>query len=120
MAGHVKANKESQIICDRLFQCLSQKILNLYKSETQSWCGIYQEGRKRFAYIDHRKTLSYIEVWCLGDPADLQSKTVLGIEPRKPTSGGFGFNFQSRFRINNLDEVAEACELLYSISYKLS
>lgn len=120
MSDHDDACEESRNFCDGLYQCLSKKIPNLNKKETLRWCGLYQKGKKRFVYINHRKRMFRIEVWCLGDPTELQRYTTLNIEPRKPTTGGFGKLFQARFFIDHLSEIDSACELLYQVSYRTS
>jgi len=120
MSDHEEACDESKALCDRLFECLSQRIPNLNRVETIRWCGLYQQGRNRFVYVNHRKRMSRIEVWCLGDPAELQSITTLNVEHRQPTTGGWGELFQSRFFVDHLSEIDPACELLYQVSYRLS
>ncbi len=120
MSGHNEACEDSNILCDKLYECLLKKIINLKRKETKEPCGLYQEGRKRFAYIYHRKYIRRIEVWCLGDPEELQRKTTLKIKIRRiPTTGGFG-KFQASFFVNHQSEIKSACELLYQESYRLS
>jgi hypothetical protein len=118
MSNHDEACVESSQLCDRLFEGLSKKIPYLQKSESQKWCSYFELGKRRFAYIGHRKTARRIEIWCLGDPSVLQEKTELMIEPRKPTTGGFGEQFQSRFYLDKSSEIRSAVHLLYSISFK--
>ena len=64
--------------------------------------------------------MARIEVWCLGEPDDLAQNTTLQVEPRTPTSGGFGLQFQARFFVDNLLDIDPAAELLYQVSYPLS
>jgi hypothetical protein len=120
LSDHFEACDDSGNLCDSLYQSLSQKIPKLNRDYKKRWFCIFQKDRKRFAYINHRKTLRRIEVWCLGEFSDLQDKTNLKIEPRKPTTGGFGRSFQCRFFINQFSDIATACDVLYSVSYQLS
>ena len=120
MSDHTEASLESTVLCDKLYECLSKCILNLKKVQKQRWCGFYQQDRKRFAYINHRKTMSRIEVWCLGDPIELQESTRLNVEPRNPSSGGFGTQFEARFFVDSISDIDSACELLFTVSYRSS
>lgn len=121
--GHSGASDESRDLCDALFQQLSQKIPDLQRSHLQKWCGISQnqEGRTRFAYINHRKTMSIIEVWCIGEPSELQSAAkTLEIKPRETIKGRWAERFQCRFFVEFPEQIPEVAEILYNISYKIS
>jgi len=120
MSDHMEASEESKSLCDKLYERLSKRISNLQRVETQRWCGLYQPNRNRFAYINHRKRMHRIEVWCLGDPTELQRNTTLNVKPRQPTTGGFSALFQARFFVDHPSEIETACDLLYQISYRLS
>ena len=120
MSAHEQACEDSRLLCDKLYQCLSRRISHLRCVETQRWCALYQRGRKRFAYLNHRKRLSRVEVWCLGDPATLQEDGNLTVRPRQQTTGGFGKAFQARFFLNNPSQINSACELLHRVSFTRS
>ena len=120
MSDHSESCDESRALCDALFRGLSQKISDLQASRSMRWCGFFQSGRKRFAYINHRKTMARIEVWCLGEPGELAANPSLAVVPRTPTSGGFGEQFQARFLADGPSEIDAAIELLYRLSYPLS
>lgn len=64
--------------------------------------------------------MSRIEVWCLGNPTTLQNNTHLKVEPRQPTTAGWGKDFQARFFIDSPSDVESASKVLYTISYPLS
>jgi hypothetical protein len=117
MSAHSESCKESSILCDQLFHVLNQKIKNLQKSQSVRWCGFFEKGKKRFAYINHRKTQAKIEIWCLGNPDELMEKSTFSIIKRVPTSGGFGRDFQARFFIESSYEIEAVAQLLYSVSY---
>lgn len=120
MSGHSESCDESRDLCDALFQRLSRRIEHLQRSQSMRWCGFFEEGRKRFAYVNHRKRMTRIEVWCMGEPDDLVKLSHLPIKPRTATSGEFGQDFQARFFVNNLSEIDSAAELLGLVSYRLS
>mgnify|MGYP006900782241 CR=1 FL=1 len=120
ISGHAAASDESRALCDQLFLELRKLIPGLKRSEAEKWCGFYQNGTKRFAYIDHRKKIARIDVWCLGDPDAFGEFAGLDILKRKPTSGGFGRAFGCHFFLNDLADVALAAEALYVVSFALS
>ncbi|MCK5345483.1 MAG: hypothetical protein KAR20_18870, partial [Candidatus Heimdallarchaeota archaeon] len=99
MSNHMAACEESKALCDKLYDCLSKKITNLKRSETKTWCALYQLDRARFAYVSHRKKMSRIEIWCLGDSAELQKNTSLHVIPREEIKGEWANRFQARFRV---------------------
>src|SRR3990172_7049038 len=99
---HNQASDESRRMCLELYELLSKSISNLERTESQQWCGLAQSGRSKFAYINHRKRMSRIEIWCMGDPADLQRHTRLKVQKRRPTTGGFGKRIQRVFLLTPL------------------
>ena len=120
MSDHIDACEESKALCDKLYECLSKKITNLKRAETQRWCALYQSDRTRFAYVNHRRTMSRIEIWCLGDSSELQKNTSLHVVPREEIRGGWAKRFQARFRVEHPSGIDSACDLLYRVSYRLS
>ena len=94
MSGHTESCDASRILCDALYPGLRSKIIDLRSSQSMRWCGLFESGSKRFAYINHRKTMARIEVWCLGELDVLAPNPTLQIEPRTQTSGGLGCNFK--------------------------
>lgn len=120
MSDHTEACQESKALCDKLYEHLSRRIPNLKRAQTTRWCGLYQSDKTRFGYINHRKNMSRIEVWCLGDPAELQSNSSLKIIPREETRGGWGKGFQARFFVDDTSQIDPACDVMYQVSYRLS
>ena len=120
MSDHMEACEESKTLCNMLYECLSQRIPNLEQAETIRWCALYQQGRTRFAYVNHRKSMRRIEVWCLGDPVELQRGTSLNVVPRENMRGGWQRRFPARFFVDQPSEIDSACDLLYQVSYRLS
>jgi hypothetical protein len=118
--AHKEAGLESKDLCDYLYNGLAQYIPNLNRDQVKRWCGLYEEGRTRFAYVNHRKQLGKIEIWCIGDPDVLQQSTSLEIFPRKQINGAWEACFPSRFFVETLMEAEEACRLLYQVSYQQS
>lgn len=120
MNHHHSAAEISRRMCEHLQSTLSSRIPNLIRSESTQWCGLSQAGRNRFAYVNHRKRMYRIEVWCMGDPAQLQLHTRLNVQTRQPTTGGFGERFQARVFVDSNDYIEEIAEMLFRVSFPLS
>jgi hypothetical protein len=116
MSNHSEACNDSRKLCEYLFHCLAKNVPNLQRVETKSWCGFYSEGKKRF--VNHRKNMERREIWCIGEPDELQNNSNLTIELRQPTTGGFGALFKAHFFVNNISEINDVCKLLSIISFK--
>lgn len=58
----------------QLAEQLKTSIVGLSVSETNKWCGFYQKGGKRFAYILLTKTKPKIDIWCLGNTDYIKQK----------------------------------------------
>lgn len=115
MSDHDNAHKLSQDLCDALFKELQALLPDLERSSSKKWCGIFKSGRKRLAYVNHRRTSSRLDVWCLGDLDELRKTETLEVRPRQPTIGGFR-HFTARFFLDDPHEIREAAELLYRVS----
>lgn len=102
----------------QLAERLKKNIVGLSVSETDKWCGFYQKGGKRFAYILLAKRKPKIDVWCLGDVDYIHKKygPKIKFKLRQKTSGEFGKNFQISFVIENLEDIENAILLLTEIS----
>lgn len=113
---------ELESISKQLFHQLAERlrkvIAGLSVSETDKWCGLYQKGGKRFAYILLTKQKPKIAVWCLGNVDYIKQKygTSIKFKTRRETSGGFGKNFQINFIIENSEDIENAVLLLAEIS----
>ena len=112
----------NQTISKQLFHQLKGQLKNIISglsvSETDKWCGIYQKGGKRFAFILLAKRKPKIDIWCLGNVDYIKQKysTKIKFRSRKKTSGGFGKEFQINFTVENLEDVENAVQLLAEIS----
>ncbi len=97
---------------------LKKIIAGLSVSETDKWCGFYQKGGKRFAYILLAKRKSKIDIWCLGNLDYIKQKyaTKIKFKSRQETSGSFGKDFQINFVIENSEDIENAILLLAEIS----
>ena len=116
MSDHAEAGTESRELCELLYRSLAKMVPGLNHSESERWCALYREDERRFVYVNHRKRMSRLEVWCLGDPSELQRNTPLHIFPRQRTTGGFGREFQCRFFLDSRSDVEAACQLLRSLT----
>jgi len=108
----------SKQLFHQLVKQLEKFIAGLYVSETDKWCGIYQKGGKRFAYVLLSKTKPKIDIWCLGDIDYIHKKydPKIKFKIRQETSGGFGKEFQINFVVENLKDIQNAIPLLVEIS----
>jgi hypothetical protein len=116
MAGHNSACAESCALCDALFATLGSQIPNLRRASSQQWCSIFQNGRKRMAYVAHFKTQARIQVWCRGVPRELEREPGVGYRRRLPTESGWGNTFLGRFDVNSRDAINAAAEVLVTHS----
>lgn len=117
MNNHDESHWASALLCDRLFQSLSQRIPDLYREKRQRWCCFFKLGCKRFAYVSHRKKSVRLEIWFLGEVESPDRYPSLEIRRRSPTSGGFGRAFTARFYLDDLAQMKDAVDLLYEVSY---
>lgn len=120
MSGHSEACYESRVLSDSLFAHLKTKIPNLRRSETTRWCALFEEGKRRFAYVNHRKTMQRIEVWCLGAVEDFSRYPSLNVQLREPSTGGFSEDFQVRVFVDDASQTTLLADLLHSVSYQKS
>ena len=120
MSDHSDSVNDSTDLCDELFSHLARRIPGLQRSQSVRWCALFQKGRTRFAYVSHRKTMSRIEVWCLGEISALADGSSLTFYPRKPTAGGFGRDFEARFFVDYSSQLDDAAQILYDVSYRES
>jgi putative restriction endonuclease len=108
----------SRQLFHKLVEQLEKNIAGLYVSETDKWCGIYQKGGKRFAYVLLKKTKPKIGIWCLGDVDYIHEKygTKVKFKIRQETSGGFGKEFQINFVVENSEDIENVIPLLVEVS----
>jgi 5-methylcytosine-specific restriction endonuclease McrA len=119
--SHHICSHESRLLCEALSTGLGENIPNLKRSESQQWCGLYQDGRNRFAYISHQKSGSAITIWCLGEPEGLIEVTKdshLQIRPRAISKGGWDKTFKCRFTLEDISEIDAAINALTAVSYR--
>lgn len=102
----------------QLAEQLKKIIVDLSVSVTDKWCGLYQKGGKRFAYILLAKRKPKVTIWCLGNADYIKHKYTGKIIflTRQQTWGGFGKNFQVNFVIENTEDIENAVLLLTEIS----
>lgn len=102
----------------QLVEQLKKVIAGLSFSESDKWCGLFQKGGKRFAYVLLSKRKPKIDIWCLGKVDFIKRKYAGKIKflPRQTTTGGFGNDFQISFVIENLEDIMNAVPLLEEIS----
>jgi len=102
----------------QLVEQLKKHIVGLSVSETDKWCGFYQKGGKRFAYILLAKRNPKIDIWCLGNIDYIHKKygSKIKFKLRQGTSGKFGKNFQINFVIEKSEDIENAVLLLTEIS----
>jgi putative restriction endonuclease len=102
----------------QLVERLKKIIAGLSVSETDKWCGLYQKGGKRFAYILLAKKKPKVSIWCFGNVDYIKHKYAGKIKflTRQQTSGEFGKHFQVSFVIENTEDLENAVLLLTEIS----
>jgi len=112
-----KINTSRQLFYE-LVEQLKANIAGLSVSETDKWCGLYQQSGKRFAYILLAKRTPKVSIWCLGNAEYIKNKYVGRIKflPRQKTSGEFGNKFQISFALENLKDIEYVVPLITEIS----
>jgi hypothetical protein len=122
MANHDDSCSESRRLCDELFTRLAKRIPLLERGPTEAWCGLYRDGRKRFAWVSHRKRDGRIQVWCLGDAPSFErlGPAVRYTRRQTPQKKGWGKYFQGCVDIESERELQAAVDAFFSISYDLS
>ena len=120
MNNHDEGHPGSVLLCDELFLQLRTKITDLQRASSLRWCGFFQQGKKRFAFVSHRRRNERLEIWFLGEAESLDAYPSLNIRQRTPTSGGFGKDFKSRFYLDDTSQLEEAVDLLFNVSYHAS
>lgn len=102
----------------QLAELLKKNIAGLSVSESDKWCGLYQKGGKRFAYILLAKRKPKVSIWCFGNVDYIKHKYAGKIKflTRQKTSGEFGKTFQISFVIENSQDIESAVLLLTEIS----
>jgi hypothetical protein len=113
----MEKNTSKQLFYE-LVERLKANIVGLSVSETDKWCGLYQQSGKRFAYILLAKRQSKASIWCLGNADFIKNKYAGKVKflPRQKTSGEFGNKFQISFAVENLEDIEYAVSLLTEIS----
>lgn len=120
MSAHELASVGSKNLCDLLIKELQKKIPQLECARSKNWCGIFEPGKNRFAFISHRKKQNKIEVWCAGDVDDLTVPASINVIPRDKIRPGWEELYPARFFIENDSDISAASELLYRVSYASS
>lgn len=119
--GHERASNESKDFCDKLFAALQKSIPKLQRSHTTGGCGLYQEGRTRFAYIYHRSKASNVDVYCLGNVDYLTQRcTELAVKARDTQSQGWATRFPAHFVLSSAGQIPAAVTLLADVSFAAS
>jgi len=119
MSAHSQTSQESRDLCDQLFAALQATIPDMRRSSTLGSCGLYQQGRTRFAYAYHSST--HLEIWCRGNVESLkQHDHGLGVVPRARQRPGWEKNFPAHFQISSPDQIPAAVSLLADVSLAAS
>lgn len=120
MSAHTQASTESSSLCDLLVERLRVHIPRLECARTKRWCGLFEPGRTRFAYISHRKRSGSVEVWCAGEVLKLKNHGGVPFTPRDRIGGGWEGKFPGRFLLKTARDVDGAVRLLHEVSYRAS
>jgi hypothetical protein len=121
MANHVSACESSTQLCDRLFNELNKKISHLVQEKGENKCSFKSTGII-FAWVNcHYVRIGRLNIWFLGDVEKAKKFSKLNVHPRgNPQNAGGWLPFEGSFDINNDEQLAEAVDLLFTISYPAS
>jgi len=119
MADHSGASPESKNLCERLFRALNQRIPNLEYRKGANKCSIgVIGGRKIFAWINsHSSRKSRLNIWFLGNLDQASRFRGLSVQARKTAASGSWADYEGSFSVDNDEQLADAVELLVSVSY---
>ncbi len=108
----------SRLLLDSLIEKMKFKMHGFNISESPRWCGFYQKGGKRFAFILKSKLKPKIEVWCWGNEYMIKQKwdSIIDFKSRSETTGNFGKDFKINFVVNNIEQINSVAELLHEVS----
>lgn len=118
--AHAAASEGARHLCDSLFAEIKRRLPPLERSMAKQWCGYYVPGRRRFAFVSHRRSGCGLEVWCAGDVDALLGAKGLIVTPRAQIRTGWERQFPARFRIDDESRLTAAVDLLVRVSYQAS
>jgi hypothetical protein len=117
MTAHYSACVASSALCDQIYNGLKSLIPNLERKLLNTWCALYEPGKTRLAYIQHRRTSGKVGIWCTGDLGDLLAFKKLSVVPRENFRNTWERRFPARFFVETATDVSNAIEILHKVSY---
>jgi hypothetical protein len=119
MPNHAFACPKSTMLCDQLFHALRLKIPDLQIKNDNGWCSMWNIGGV-VAWISHNRIRGGITVWFRGDLEKAKNISAQSIMLKiTPITGVWG-DCCGSFMVSKDDQLAEAVEVLFEISYPLS
>jgi len=119
MTNHDAACKEPTTLCDQLFEALQGKIPRLQIKYNDNLCSMWSTGAV-IAWASPIMLWGGIQVWFVGDLQNTKKFPASTIPLKiKPIAGMWG-DCCCSFKISNESHLAEAVELLFTVSYPLT
>jgi hypothetical protein len=119
MPNHAAACPKSTMLCDQLFQALRLKIPDLQIKNDNGWCSMWNIGGV-VAWISHNKIRRGVTVWFRGDLEKAKKISARSIMLKIIPITGVRGDCCGSFMVAKDDQLAEAAEVLFEISYPLS
>lgn len=107
---HRSACNKSAALCDELFRELKSRLKGIPIRRSARYCCF---GNPRFAWINHRKKTSRIDVWCIGESQILEDRArAKGLDfARKHSVFGDG-----RFVLTKHTDISDLADILIEVS----
>jgi hypothetical protein len=120
-SNHADSCLGSQRLCDELCRLIAKAVPGLERAQVKNWCGLYEPGRSRFAYVNHRRRVPGLEIWCRGDTVALKKQPGIVFRERAVIpDGGWPKIFSGRFEIAAPDDLLAAANCLARVAYPAS
>jgi hypothetical protein len=119
MSNHKSLFTKSDLLCDQLFAALQSKIPGLQIKQNDNLCSIWSTGAI-IAWVSPVRLWGEIKIWFIGESQSLEKFSATNLSLRiTPIAGMWGDHCGS-FKIANEAQLAEAVELLFTVSYPLT
>jgi len=119
MTNHEATCKKTTTLCDQLFEALQRKIPGLQIKYNDNLCSIWSTGAV-IAWASPIMLWGGIRVWFVGDSQNTKKFPAPTIPLKiKPIAGMWG-DYCCSFKISSESHLAEAAELLFTVSYPLT
>jgi hypothetical protein len=119
MPNHAAACPKSATWCNQLFRALRLKIPDLQVKNDNGWCSMWNTGGV-IAWVSHNRIRGGVTIWFRGDLEKAKKISAQSIMLKITPLTGVWCDCCGSFTISKADQLAEAAEVLFEISYPLT